>query len=554
MSAKWSLAPALVCALLGANAVAQSADAGMPTASSGKRPVHVPAAAPLSPSAPIVFPVLYTQADNDSGVGVVSQDFETANDVYDSEGADDFVVPDGVTWAVMSVTANGVYFNGAGPAPAVNLTIFADNAGVPGAVECAYPLQTPADSAGVFTFTLPTTCYLVSGTYWIDVQARMDFAAGGEWGWESRSVQSNAAALWKNPGDGLGTGCTTFGSPMNSCITAAGGPDFLFSLSGNAVALTPTALLVDTTGAGSLNGVLEMGETATIAPTWHNGGADTFALQGLVSDFSGPAGANYVVDDGSADYGAIAASANANCETATADCIALHIDGTRPAQHFDAKLTEQPTVGFFAPLPGDALPAMIWTLHVGGSFDDVASSDPFYRYIETIFHFGVTGGCGAPGYCPGTSVTRAQMAVFLLKAKNGAAYTPPACTGTVFPDVPCTGGIFDPWIEDLAGQGFTGGCAGGNYCPGNPVTRAQMAVFLLKVKQGGPYVPPACTGTVFTDVPCTGGIFDPWIEDLAGRGVTSGCGGDLYCPGNANTRGQMAVFLTKTFSLVLYGP
>jgi hypothetical protein len=519
----------------------------MPTASSGKRVVHAPAAVTIVP------PVLYSQIDNDSGIASVSQDFEAADDGFDSEGVDDFVVPPGVTWEVTSVTTNGQYFAGSGPAPAVNLTIFADNAGVPGTAACDYPLQTPLDTAGVFTFSLPTTCYLAPGTYWLGVQARMDYAAGGEWGFEVRNVQSNSAALWQNPGNGFGTGCTTF-SNMQTCLAPnVPGPDFLFSISGQSVALTPTALMVDTTGAGNQNGVLEMGETATIAPTWHNGGADTFTLQGLVSDFSGPAGANYVVDDGSADYGAIAASANANCETATGDCIALHIDGTRPAQHFDALLTEQPNVGFLAPT-ADALPPQVWTLHVGGSFDDVASSDPFYRYIETIFHFGVTGGCGAPGYCPATSVTRAQMAVFLLKAKNGAAYTPPACTGTVFPDVPCTGGIFDPWIEDLAGQGFTGGCGGGNYCPGDPVTRAQMAVFLLKVKQGGPYVPPACTGTVFTDVPCTGGIFDPWIEDLAGRGVTGGCGSGAYCPGNPNTRGQMAVFLTKTFSLVLYGP
>ena len=394
---------------------------------------------------PDVFPVLYTQADNDSGIGVVSQDFETANDGFDSEGADDFVVPPGVTWAVMSVTANGVYFNGAGPAPAVNLTIFADNAGVPGAAECAYPLQTPADSAGVFTFTLPTTCYLVSGTYWIDVQARMDFAAGGEWGWETRTVQSNAAALWRNPGDGFGTGCTTF-SPMHTCITAAGGPDFLFSLSGNAVALTPTALLVDTTGAGNQNGVLEMGETATIAPTWHNGGADTFALQGLVSDFSGPAGANYVVDDGSADYGAIAGSANANCETATGDCIAVHIDGTRPAQHFDAKLTEQPTLGFLAPT-ADALPPQVWTLHVGGSFDDVPSVDPFYRYIETIFHFGVTGGCGGGLFCPGDPVTRAQMAVLLLEdARRGGLHCRRPCTAPPSPTCRARAGS-RAWIQ-----------------------------------------------------------------------------------------------------------
>ncbi|MEX0878995.1 MAG: hypothetical protein WD451_04605, partial [Thermoanaerobaculia bacterium] len=63
-----------------------------------------------------------------------------------------------------------------------------------------------------------------------------------------------------------------------------------------------------------------------------------------------------------------------------------------------------------------------------------------------------------------------------------------------------------------------------------------------------------CTGTVFTDVPCTGGIFDPWIEDLAARAITGGCGGGNFCPAAPNTRGQMAVFLTKTFGLLLYGP
>ncbi len=195
-----------------------------------------------------------------------------------------------------------------------------------------------------------------------------------------------------------------------------------------------------------------------------------------------------------------------------------------------------------------------WTLHIGESFPDVTSGDQFYPFVETSLHNGVTGGCGGGNYCPGNDVTRAQMAVFLLKAKLGSAYVPPPCTGTVFGDVPCTGGIFDPWIEDLAGRGITGGCGGGNYCPGNPVTRAQMAAFLLKTLLGSGYTPPACTGAVFLDVPCTGGVFDPWIEDLAGRAITGGCGGGNYCPANPNTRGQMAVFLVKTFGLRLYGP
>ena len=70
------------------------------------------------------------------------------------------------------------------------------------------------------------------------------------------------------------------------------------------------------------------------------------------------------------------------------------------------------------------------------------------------------------------------MAVFLLKAKHGSSYTPPPCTG-VFPDVPC-GGPFAAWIEQLFEEGITGGCGNGNYCPLNPNTRGQMAVFLTK--------------------------------------------------------------------------
>lgn len=182
-------------------------------------------------------------------------------------------------------------------------------------------------------------------------------------------------------------------------------------------------------------------------------------------------------------------------------------------------------------------------------FTDVPGADIFHDDVEKLIRNGVTAGCGAGAYCRNASVTRAQMAVFLLKASLGAGYAPPACTGTVFTDVPCTGGIFDPWIEDLAARQITGGCGAGLYCPNDPVTRAQMAVFLLKTLLGSAYNPPQCTGGLFLDVPCTGGAFDPWIEDLADRGITAGCGGGNYCPSSPNTRGQMAVFLVRTFSL-----
>ena len=79
-----------------------------------------------------------------------------------------------------------------------------------------------------------------------------------------------------------------------------------------------------------------------------------------------------------------------------------------------------------------------------------------------------------------------------------------------------------------------------------------MAAFLLKAKHGLTYVPPACTG-IFTDVACSS-LFGDWIEELYTESITTGCGTGIYCPNEPNTRGQMAVFLTKTFGLLLYGP
>ncbi len=71
------------------------------------------------------------------------------------------------------------------------------------------------------------------------------------------------------------------------------------------------------------------------------------------------------------------------------------------------------------------------------------------------------------------------MAVFLLKSKYGTGYTPSAATGTIFTDVPNTYWAA-AWIEQLAAEGITGGCGTNIYCPDSPVTRAQMAVFLVK--------------------------------------------------------------------------
>jgi CSLREA domain-containing protein len=185
-------------------------------------------------------------------------------------------------------------------------------------------------------------------------------------------------------------------------------------------------------------------------------------------------------------------------------------------------------------------------------FADVPQDNIFHGDVEKIFRAGITAGCGGGNYCPSSPVTRAQMAVFLLKAEHGSAYVPPSCAG-VFGDVPCPGPFTD-WIEQLSTEGITAGCGGGDYCPDAAVTRQQMAVFLLKTEHGSAYVPPACTG-VFDDVPCPGQFTD-WVEELYVEGITGGCQVSplLYCPTSPVNRGQMAVFLSKTFTLTAPSP
>ena len=86
---------------------------------------------------------------------------------------------------------------------------------------------------------------------------------------------------------------------------------------------------------------------------------------------------------------------------------------------------------------------------------------------RTCFTRESPGAAAATTTAPHDSVTRAQMAVFLLKAEHGAAYgrrlhrrLRRRARAESFAD----------WIEQLAAEGITGGCGGGNYCPDNPVT------------------------------------------------------------------------------------
>ena len=123
-----------------------------------------------------------------------------------------------------------------------------------------------------------------------------------------------------------------------------------------------------------------------------------------------------------------------------------------------------------------AAPTASAALPPGGTFMDDNGSG-FEGAIEAIAAEGITSGCDPLSvlFCPTESVSRAQMAAFLVRALDL-----PAAPSAGFVDV---SGSFTVAIDRLAAAGITRGCnppANDRFCPAQAVTRAQMAAFLVR--------------------------------------------------------------------------
>ncbi|MDJ0924350.1 MAG: S-layer homology domain-containing protein [Acidimicrobiia bacterium] len=127
------------------------------------------------------------------------------------------------------------------------------------------------------------------------------------------------------------------------------------------------------------------------------------------------------------------------------------------------------------------------------------------------------------------------------------ALVAPVSASHNFSDVP-DGHTFHTDIAWLADVGITLGCnppTNDMYCPGNNVTRGQMAAFLVRALE----LTDSGTGNYFTDD--DGSVFEDDIDKLYVAGITQGCNpptNDMYCPGNNVTRGQMAAFLNRALN------
>jgi hypothetical protein len=231
------------------------------------------ASAGTAPSGPNF---LWYQTDGKSSFKTNSQDYEPANNAFDDNWADDFIIPPGETWTIQQVYAHGGYFSGAtGTATSVNVIFYSPSGTFPGAAIPGGTFLNVAmqDTAGDFMITLPSDMVLTEGVYWISVQANMNLTTAGRWGWYNFDFpfEFTFPAAWQNPGGGFMTPCTSWGTYM----TCFGAPDtdasfILFGTSVGGPTPTPSATATATptaTAAATPTGTPPATPTPPTSPT-----------------------------------------------------------------------------------------------------------------------------------------------------------------------------------------------------------------------------------------------------------------------------------------------
>ncbi|MGA2589532.1 MAG: protease pro-enzyme activation domain-containing protein [Bryobacteraceae bacterium] len=112
-------------------------------------------------------------------------------------------------------------------------------------------------------------------------------------------------------------------------------------------------------------------------------------------------------------------------------------------------------------------------------FTDVPPSYQFFKWIQKLKELGITTGCTATTYCPADDVTRGEMAAFIIRARYGPTATFNYPTVPYFTDVPPSYPFFAD-IQKMAEVGITNGCSATLFCPGEYLTRGEMALFVVR--------------------------------------------------------------------------
>jgi hypothetical protein len=181
------------------------------------------------------------------------------------------------------------------------------------------------------------------------------------------------------------------------------------------------------------------------------------------------------------------------------------------------------------------------------AFDDVPASNEQYDFINVLSQWGVTQGCS----------TRPALYCPFSPVTRGqmAAFVVRALfTDTFtyspkpyFSDVPASHPFF-AYIQKLKETGITKGCSDTQFCPEDSVTRLQTAAFIIRAKMNTLFGDNFTypADPYFTDVPTNDELY-PYAQKLRQMGITQGCSTTEFCPNAAITRSEMAAFLVRAF-------
>lgn len=194
------------------------------------------------------------------------------------------------------------------------------------------------------------------------------------------------------------------------------------------------------------------------------------------------------------------------------------------------------------------------------NFSDAPSHHAHADDIDCIAYYGITRGTSATTFSPDRSVTREQMALFLIRLAHLVGIDVPPAGDTGFADIGNLGAKSQATISQLAQMGVAKGTTPTTFSPSTSVTREQMAIFLQqmmnKMEPVGygtyrlGYTPADVINTSETEVasPFTdlgevsNATFDA-VTQLYELGVVTGISETRYEPSTTITRATMADFL-----------
>ncbi len=195
-----------------------------------------------------------------------------------------------------------------------------------------------------------------------------------------------------------------------------------------------------------------------------------------------------------------------------------------------------------SPAPGTTPTTISWVsqppVPTVSPFSDVPTTHLFYGSICTLHAEGVMTGFGDGLFRPDDFVRRAQMAKILVLAQGSSLRELEPPSRATFSDVPPGGGDYPfIFVEQAAEWGIVEGRPDGSFAPYEHVTRAQLA--LMVVRAGGSHLaaPPTDYHHGLLDVP-------PFAAEAVRiatyNGLLSGTTVHAFDPYSFATRGQVA--------------